>query len=162
MHPVNKNQPRPDDIKKQLQLDKFTGHLATADLIFVCEEVFFGILRCVAALDEVVFNNEVDDVDVIPHHDLFMITKSNIARFFGVDFFDNHISRGGQSIFSSPMNHPKNACTCASDRRCGCNMMLIESARSADQMSSLAIVLEDTLTAPVPNVKTFMMGSSLN
>ena len=64
--------------------------------------------------------------------------------------------------FSLPMNHPVNAYTCLRDRRCGHKKILFGSVRSADQMSSLEIVLGSTLTAPVPDLETFMMGSSLN
>ena len=64
--------------------------------------------------------------------------------------------------FWSPLNHPKNACTCSRDRRCGCKRMLIGFARSADQMSSPEVFLVAKLTAPVPDLVTFMMGSNLN
>ena len=64
--------------------------------------------------------------------------------------------------FSTPMKHPENTCTCSRDRRCGCKMMLIVSARSADQMSSPEIFLGGTLTAPVPDVEKLMMSSSPN
>ena len=60
------------------------------------------------------------------------------------------------------MNHPENACTCSSDRRCYCKRMLIGSTRSANQMSYPVIFLGDTLTAPVSNVETFNMGSIPN
>ena len=59
--------------------------------------------------------------------------------------------------FSSPMNRPENACTCLRDRRCCYNRILIGSARSDDQISYPEIFLGDTLTAPVPDVETFMM-----
>ena len=64
--------------------------------------------------------------------------------------------------FSSPMNHPENACTCSRDRRCGCKRILIGSTRSPDKIYSPLIVLGVTLTAPVNYVETFMMGSSPN
>ena len=56
VHPVINNQLRPEDIQTQPQLYQSTVHLAPADLIFVCEEVFLRVLRCVAASYEVVFN----------------------------------------------------------------------------------------------------------
>ena len=67
VHPVIDNQLRPDDIQTQPQLDQFTRNLAPADLIFVYKEVFLCVPRCVAASDEVVFNDEVDDTDVLSH-----------------------------------------------------------------------------------------------
>ena len=93
------NQLRPDDIKTQPQLDQSTGHLVPADIIFVCEEVFLGVMRCVADLDEVVLNYEADDTTLLSRPNLLMITQAYIARFFVVDCFDNHIGRGGQGVF---------------------------------------------------------------
>ena len=58
------------------------------------------VLICVAALDEVVFNDEVYDTAVLSHPNLLMITQAEITRFVGVDCFDNHIGRGGQGGFS--------------------------------------------------------------
>ena len=96
LHLVINNQLRPENIKTQPQLYQSTGHLALTNLIFLFEYVFLRYLRRVAASDEVVFNYEVDDADVLSHPNILVITKSKIARFFGVDCFDNHIGRSGQ------------------------------------------------------------------
>ena len=64
--------------------------------------------------------------------------------------------------FSLSMNHSESACTCSREISWGCNRMLIGFVKSDDQMSSLEIFLGSTLTAPVPNVETFMMMSSPN
>ena len=82
MHLAIDNQLRPDNIQTQPQLYQSTGHLAPADLIVVCEEFFLRVLRCVAALDEVVLNDEVDDADVIPHHESFYDYKIQHCPFF--------------------------------------------------------------------------------
>ena len=119
-------------------------------------------MRCISASNEVLLNDEVDDSAVMSHTNLSTITQSDIARFVRVDFFDNHISRGGQGGFPLPMDHYNNYCTCYRERSWGCNRMLIGSMRSVDQMSSPAIVLGSTLTAPLTDVETFMMGSSTN
>ena len=100
VHPLIDNQLRPDDIQTQPQLDQSTGHLAPADIIFVCEEVFLGVMRCVAGSDEVVINDKFYNTDVLSHPNILMIAQANIARFVGVDCFDNHIGRGGQGVFS--------------------------------------------------------------
>ena len=85
MQPVIDNQLRPEDIQTKPQTDQSKGHLVSANLIFVCEELFPRVLRYVAAFDEVVFIYEVDDADVLIHPNMLMITQANIARFVGVD-----------------------------------------------------------------------------
>ena len=82
MHHVIDNQLRPDNIQIQSQLYQSTGHPAPAYLIVVCEEVFLRVLRFVAALDKVVLNDEVDDADVIPHHESFYDYKIQHCPFF--------------------------------------------------------------------------------
>ena len=99
VHLVIDNQLRPDDIQTQPQIDQSSGHLATADLIFVCEEVFLGVLRRVAASDEVVLNDEVDNTYVLSYSNLLMITQADNALFGEVKGFDNQIGRGGQGGF---------------------------------------------------------------
>ena len=92
MHPVIDNQLRLEDIQTQPQLYHYTGHLAPDDLIFVCEEVFIRVLRCVAASDKVVFNYEVDNAAVLSHPNILVITQANIDHFVGANCFDNHIN----------------------------------------------------------------------
>ena len=67
-----------------------------SDLIFVCEEVFLRVLRCVYASDEVVFIYGVDDASILSHSNILVITQADISRFVGIELFDNHIGRCGQ------------------------------------------------------------------
>ena len=87
---------QPENIQTKPQLYQSTKHLAPDDLIFVCEEVFLSVIRCIAASDKVVLNYEVDNTDVLSRPNLLVITQANIACFVGVNFFDNHICWGGQ------------------------------------------------------------------
>ena len=91
VYTVIDNQLRTDNIQTQPKLYQSTGHLVPSDLIFVCEEVFLRVLRCVYASDEVVFNYGVDDASILSHPNILVITQADIARFVGVDCFDIHI-----------------------------------------------------------------------
>ena len=96
VHPEIENKLRPNDIQTLTQIDQYTGHLVTTELIFVCEEFFLAVLICVAPSYEVVRNDEVDNAAILSHPNLMMITQDYIPCFVGVDCFDNHIGRGGQ------------------------------------------------------------------
>ena len=111
VHTLIDNQLRPDNIQTQPQLDQYTEHLAPVDLIFVCEEVFLRVLRCVTIWDEVVFNYEVDDTAVLSHPNLLMITHAKFSVLLGLIGLMIILVKVEKVNVLFSMNHPENGCT---------------------------------------------------
>ena len=69
------------------------------------------VLICVAALDEVVFNDEVYDNAVLSHPNLLMITHAKFSVLLGLIRLMIILVKVEKVNVLFSMNHPENGCT---------------------------------------------------